>query len=373
MISPMIPMVDLSLQYQNLAESLQAAVSKAMAQGQYILGPEVKRLESQMADYMGVPYAIGLNSGTDALYLALRALEIGPGDEVITTPFTFIATTEAIGAVGATPIFVDIDPATFNLDVEKIEAQLTPRTKALLPVHLFGQPCDMEPLLKLAQHYGIRVIEDCAQAIGATYRGQAVGSLGDVGCFSFFPSKNLGCFGDGGLAVTKDPLLAERIEMLRRHGGKRKYHHTELGVNSRLDELQAAILNVKLPYLDAWNSARRRHADAYRQLLMGKQDRLCPQELAGAKSVYNQFTIRVPDRDRVQQALKEAGVSSMVYYPIPLHLQEVHRNLGYPAGTFPHAEKAAAEVLSLPMFPELTYEQQQTVAQALEQAFYLSA
>jgi dTDP-4-amino-4,6-dideoxygalactose transaminase len=370
---PMIPMVNLSLQYRHIAESLDLAVSKAMAEGQYILGPEVKRLEAQLADYLGVSHAIGLNSGTDALYLALRALDIGPGDEVITTPFTFIATTEAIGAIGAVPVFVDIDPATFNLDVNQVEAHITERTKVLLPVHLFGQPCDMEPLLKIAQRHGLRVVEDCAQAIGATYQGQRVGSVGDVGCFSFFPSKNLGCFGDGGLAVTCNPLLAERIEMLRRHGGKRKYHHTELGVNSRLDELQAAILNVKLPYLDTWNSARRHHADNYRKLLSGNPDILCPQELPEAYSVYNQFTIRVPERDRVQQALKAAGVSSMVYYPIPLHRQEVHHNLGYSFGAFPAAEKAAAEVLSLPMFPELTYEQQQTVAQALQEAFALSS
>ncbi len=369
---PMIPMVDLSLQYQHIAESLNLVVGRVMAEGQYILGPEVKRLEAQLADYLGVSHAIGLNSGTDALYLALRALEIGPGDEVITTPLTFIATTEAIGAVSAIPVFVDIDPTTFNLDINQLEAHITSRTKVLLPVHLFGQPCDMEPLLKIAQRHGLRVIEDCAQAVGATYQGQRVGSLGDVGCFSFFPSKNLGCFGDGGLATTRDPFLAERIEMLRRHGGKRKYHHTELGVNSRLDELQAAILNVKLPYLEAWNSARRDHADHYRQLLAGNPNILCPQELPNANSVYNQFTIRVADRDRVQQALKAAGVSSMVYYPIPLHLQEVHYHLGYTFGAFPAAEKAAAEVLSLPMFPELTHEQQQTVVQALQEAFVLS-
>lgn len=360
----MIPMLDLQAQYRSLADELQTAVQQTMAAGQYILGPQVKKLEAQIAEYLNVSHAIGVNSGTDALYLALRALDIGPGDEVITTPFTFIATTEAIGAVGATPVFVDVDPATFNMDIAQVEEKITRATRAILPVHLYGQPCNMEPLMAIARRYDLRVIEDCAQAIGAEYLGRKVGSIGDIGCFSFFPSKNLGCYGDGGMAVTNDPILAERIEMLRRHGGKKKYHHTELGVNSRLDEMQAAILNVKFPHLDTWNAGRREKAYVYNQLL-SNSGIVVPDELAETTCVYHQYTVRVRDRDRVQSALKSAGVSSMIYYPIPLHLQEVHRNLGYGSGSFPQAERVAAEVLSLPIYPELTFDQQKTVQSAL--------
>lgn len=364
----MIPILDLQAQYQNLARPLNDAMQKAMASGQYIFGTQVKQFEAEMAAYCGTAYALGVNSGTDALYLALRALEIGPGDEVITTPFTFIATTEAIGAVGATPVFVDIDPLTFNLDIRQIEAKCTERTKALLPVHLYGQPCDMAPLIALAKRYDLRVIEDGAQAIGATYQGQKVGSFGDLGCFSFFPSKNLGCFGDGGLVVTDDPALASRVDMLRRHGGKKKYHHTELGINSRLDEVQAAILRVKLPHLEAWNAARRACAYRYNHLLDGMAGVITPKELEHTGCVYHQYTIRVREREQVQTALKEAGVASMVYYPVPLHQQEVHRALGYRVGDFPHVEQAAAEVLSLPIYPELTTEQQDLVVAALATA-----
>jgi dTDP-4-amino-4,6-dideoxygalactose transaminase len=359
-----IPILDLQSQYRTLASELLEAVERTMAAGQFILGPEVKRLEKQIAEYLGVAHAVGLNSGTDALYLALRAVNVEPGDEVITTPFTFIATTEAIGAVGAIPVFVDIDPITFNLDISQIEAKITPRTKAILPVHLFGQPCDMGKVMEIARKHDLRVIEDCAQAIGATFQGKRVGSFGDVGCFSFFPSKNLGCFGDGGMAVANDPLIAERIEILRRHGGAKKYHHTELGINSRLDEIQAAFLNVKFPHLESWNAARRDHARTY-NLLLSNSDLVTPNELPEAACVYHQYTVRVRERDQVQAALKAAGVVSMVYYPIPLHLQAVHADLGYHLGDFPESERAAREVLSLPMFPELTFEQQQTVTIAL--------
>lgn len=366
----MIPMLDLQLQYQKLQEPLDAAVQQVMAKAQYILGPNVKQLETEIAEYLEARFAIGVNSGTDALYLALRALDIGSGDEVITTPFTFIATTETIAAVGATPIFVDIDPVTFNLDVSQVEAKITPRTRALMPVHLFGQPCDMEHLVALAKKYSLRIIEDCAQAIGACYQGKRVGTFGDIGCLSFFPSKNLGAFGDGGMVVTNDPVLAERIEILRRHGGKKKYHHSEVGVNSRLDELQAAILRVKLPYLESWNACRRENASRYDKLFKNVPGVVCPGQIDSGVSVFHQYTLRVPRRDQVQAALKEAGVASMVYYPIPLHLQEVHRSLGYQLGDFPHAEAAAAEVLSLPMYPELTAEQQEKVATALATALY---
>jgi dTDP-4-amino-4,6-dideoxygalactose transaminase len=361
----MIPMLDLQLQYQKLQGPLDAAVQQVMAKAQYILGPNVKQLETEIAEHLEARFAIGVNSGTDALYLALRALDIGPGDEVITTPFTFIATTETIAAVGATPVFVDIDPVTFNLDVSQIEAKITPRTRVLMPVHLFGQSCDMENLMALAKKHHLRVIEDCAQAIGATFKGQRVGTFGDIGCLSFFPSKNLGAFGDGGMAVTNDPVLAERIEILRRHGGKKKYHHSEIGVNSRLDELQAAILRVKLPYLENWNACRRENASCYDNLFANVPGVVCPEQIKSGVSVFHQYTLRVPRRDQVQASLKEAGIASMVYYPIPLHLQEVHRSLGYQLGDFPYAEMVAAEVLSLPMYPELTAEQQETVASAL--------
>ncbi|MCG8433057.1 MAG: DegT/DnrJ/EryC1/StrS family aminotransferase, partial [Gammaproteobacteria bacterium] len=263
----MIPICDLKQQYLPLKEEIDAVMQEVAASGHYILGPQVRAFEQEMADYCGCQYAIGVGSGTDALHLALLALGIGPGDEVITTPFTFIATTEAIGMVGATPVFVDIDPQTFNIDVEQIESAITSRTKAILPVHLYGQPCEMEAISALANQYSLRVVEDAAQALGATYQGQKVGAFGTAGCFSFFPSKNLGCFGDGGMVVTNDKDVHDRVEMLRRHGGKVKYHHSELGLNSRLDALQAAILRIKLPHLDSWNQSRRNIAYRYNQLL----------------------------------------------------------------------------------------------------------
>src|SRR5262249_40053567 len=285
----------------------------------------------------------------DALHLALRALRIGPGDEVITTPFTFVATTEAIGMVGATPVFVDIDADTFNLDPARLERAITPRTKAIMPVHVYGQPCDMDPILEIARAHRLSIVEDCAQAIGATYKGRKVGSFGDAGCLSFFPSKNLGCFGDGGMVVTSNPEVAERVEMLRRHGGKIKYHHSELGLNSRLDELQAAILRVKLPYLETWIGARRAIAARYNERLAGLPSITRPLELgsrerqtpsASARCVYHQYTIRVRERERLQSCLRDAGVATMVYYPVPLHLQEVHAILGHGAGSFSNAERA---------------------------------
>jgi len=347
------------------------------------LGPNVKELEKEVAAFCDCTYAAGVGNGTDALHLALRALQIGPGDEVITTPFTFVATTEAIGIVGAKPVFVDIDPQTYNMDVSKIEALITPRTKCILPVHLYGQPCEMDVIMDIARRHNLYVVEDCAQAIGATYKGKKVGSFGHAGCLSFFPSKNLGCFGDGGMVVSNDKHVYERVEMLRRHGGKVKYHHCELGLNSRLDELQAAVLRVKLPHLSTWNDERRRNAYRYNSLLNGTADVAPPAEACGTKKispagdgqenpqsrcVYHQYTIRVRNRDAVGKQLSAAGIGNMVYYPVPLHLQEVHADLGYGPGSFPHSEAAAAEVLSLPMFPELTVEQQQTVVSAVRNA-----
>jgi dTDP-4-amino-4,6-dideoxygalactose transaminase len=370
----MIPILDLTAQYLSLKPAIDAAVQAVAASGHYILGPNVKALEAEVAAYCDCRHGVGVANGTDALHLALRALRIGPGDEVITTPFTFVATTEAIGLVGATPVFVDIDPDTFNLDPSRIERAITSRTRAILPVHLYGQPCDMDPIMEIARARGLRVIEDCAQAIGATYKGKTVGSFGDAGCLSFFPSKNLGCFGDGGMVVTNDPELGERVEMLRRHGGKVKYRHSELGLNSRLDELQAAILRVKLPHLEEYIADRRAVAARYNQGLDDVPGVIRPLELGSrnacfpstvARCVYHQYTVQVSNRDAVQARLKEAGVGAMVYYPVPLHLQEVHAALGHRPGAFPIAETAAAECLSLPMFPELTPTQQRRVLDVL--------
>lgn len=360
----MIPLVDLKLQYQLHKAEIDAAMQEAAASAAYILGPNVKALEAEIAVYCDCPYGVGVGNCTDALHLALRALKIGPGDEVITTPFTFVATTEAIGIVGAKPVFVDIVPATFNMDPAQLEAAVTPRTKAILPVHLYGQPCDMDPIIAIANKHGLAVVEDCAQAIGAVYHGKKVGSFG-TGCLSFFPSKNLGAFGDGGMVVGSDKEIIDRVEMLRRHGGKVKYHHSELGLNSRLDELQAAILRVKFRYLEEWTEARRRLAYQYNELLEDVPAVRTPCEIANVRAVYHQYTVCVRDRGDVQARLKEAGVSSFVYYPVPLHLQEVHANLGHQAGDFPFSEEAAATCLSLPMFPEMTDEQQDRVVDIL--------
>ncbi|MCA9052410.1 MAG: DegT/DnrJ/EryC1/StrS family aminotransferase, partial [Planctomycetaceae bacterium] len=290
----MIPLCDLKAQYESLKGEIDAAMIAVAASGHYILGENVRQLESEIADYLGCEHAVGVANGTDALHLALRALGIGPGDEVITTPFTFVATTEAIGILGATPVFVDIDPNTYNLDVSQIEQAITPRTKAILPVHLYGQPCEMGPLLQLAEDRNLYVVEDCAQAIGAEYEGRKVGTLGHFGCYSFFPSKNLGCFGDGGLVVTNDRQLFEKVEILRRHGGRVKYHHEVLGLNSRLDELQAAILRIKLRHLDDWSNARRSVAYRYNDGFTDLTNFKCPAELTdngvrvpGASSLHN--------------------------------------------------------------------------------------
>lgn len=376
----MIPLCDVKQQYLSLKAEIDAAMQAVAAAGNYILGPNVKALEREVAAFCGCDHGVGVANGTDALHLALRALDIGPGDEVITTPFTFIATTEAIGLVGATPVFVDIDPFTFNIDPERIEPAITSRTKAILPVHLYGQPCDMDPIMALARHHELYVVEDCAQAIGATYRGQPVGSFGDAGCLSFFPSKNLGCFGDGGMVVTNTARVYERVEVLRRHGGRVKYYHEELGLNSRLDELQAAILRIKLRHIETWIGLRRRHAYFYNRLLVSQVNVQRPHELSSQgpvvplfelpqaeriqKAVYHQYTVQLTDRDRVAQQLTAAGVGNAIYYPVPLHRQKVHFGLGLAEGNFPCAERASRMCLSLPMFPELTEEQQSQVMEA---------
>ena len=367
----MIPILDLREQYHELKSEITRAVEEVFEGGHFINGPNVHALEKEIAQYIGTEYAVGLNSGTDALHLALRALDVGPGDEVITTPFTFVATTEAIGIVGATPVFVDIDPSTFNIDPSLIEAAITERTKVILPVHLYGHPAPMRAIMAIAKKHNIAVVEDCAQSIGSTIDGKKTGSIGDVGCFSFFPSKNLGAYGDGGMVTTNRKDLADRMRSLRAHGGRVKYHHEELGVNSRLDEVQAAILRVKLPHLDRWIERRRANAQWYSDHL--RAFATVPGETEGTLHVYHQYTIRVRDRDRVQEQLKDAGVQTMVYYPVPLHLQEVHASLGLGEGAFPHSEQAAREVLSLPMFPELSAQQREAVRNALREALAAQA
>ncbi|MBD2606898.1 DegT/DnrJ/EryC1/StrS family aminotransferase [Scytonema hofmannii FACHB-248] len=367
-----IPPFDATCQYQSIAAQIEKNICAVMAGGRYIMGPQVKEFELEFAQYLSCDQVISCNSGTDALHLALRALRIGAGDEVITTPFTFIATTEAIGIVGATPVFVDVDLNTYNIDTELIESKITERTKAILPVHLYGRPCNMTAIMEIARKYNLKVIEDCAQATGAVWEGQKVGTIGDVGCFSFFPTKNLGCFGDGGAIATSDKVIAERVEYLRRHGGKVKYQHEELGLNSRLDTIQAAVLLVKLQYLDRWNSARAEIANYYINQLANVKGIVLPTTVQSGNSVWNQFTIRVLDKQRgnVQKFLKEKGIGSMVYYPIPLHLQQVHSNLNYPLDSLPISEQLSDEVLSLPMFPELTTSAQKVVVESVSQAFF---
>jgi dTDP-4-amino-4,6-dideoxygalactose transaminase len=372
-----IPPLDLKRQYQAIGADVSAAVLEVLASGAYIGGPMVQNFEQKFATYVGTTECVGCNSGTDALYLALRAMKIGAGDEVITTPFTFIATAETISAVGAKPVFVDIDLATFNLDLDRLAAAITPRTKAIMPVHLFGNPLDMTALMSIAKQHNLIVIEDCAQATGAKWHGKQVGSIGHFGCFSFFPTKNLGGCGDGGAITLNDVELAGDLRMYREHGSRQRYYHEAIGVNSRLDAIQAAILQVKLQHLDLWNQQRAAVAACYQELLANISGIVTPQVTPGGESVWNQYTIRVVApagtdaaayRDRVRASLQADGVISMIYYPLPLHLQSVYQDLGYPAGSFPITERVSHEVLSLPMFPEITIEEQQRVVYALKDA-----
>jgi dTDP-4-amino-4,6-dideoxygalactose transaminase len=353
----MVPVLDLKVQYESIKDELDAAVADVLESTQFILGPAVRDFEERVAAHCGCKYGIGVASGTDALRLTLAALGIGPGDEVITTPFTFIATGNTISRSGATPVFVDIDPRTSNIDPAAIEETMTERTKAIVPVHLYGQPADMDPIIELAETNRVYVIEDAAQAIGARYKGRQVGSMGQAGCLSFYPTKNLGGYGDGGMVVTNDALLADKIDVLRRHGSKKKYHADVLGFNSRLDSLQAAILAVKLNHLDDWNEARRRLADRYNQLLADLPV-TTPYESPDVYHVYHQYTIRAPQRDALIAYLKERGIGTMIYYPVPLHLQGLYASLSYAEGSLPISEIASREVLSLPMYPELTDDQQ---------------
>ena len=361
----MIPIIDSKRQYATIQNEAEKEVLEVMRSGSYILDKHNKAFEQEMADFIGVNYSVALNSGTDALHLALRALDIGAGDEVITVAFTFVATTEAIGIVGATPVFVDINPDTFNMDANLIEEKITPKTKAILPVHLYGQPCDMEKIMTIAKKHNLYVIEDCCQAIGAEFKGKKVGSFGDIGCYSFYPTKNLGTMGDGGLAVTNSEALKNRMVALRNHGGAVRYYHDEIGVNSRLDEIQAAILRVKLPYINNWNKARRAHAAFYNELFKDAENIETPKEIDNVYAVYHQYTIKVPNRDEVHKMLQEAGIGAMIYYPVPLHLQKVHSHLGLKEGLLPHTERDTKMVMSLPMFAEITEEEQRTVAKTV--------
>ncbi len=357
-----VPLLDLKAQYATIREDIRRAVDGVMDSQYFILGPEVAALEEEVAAYVGAPYAIGCASGTDALLLALMALDVGPGDEVITSPFTFFATAGSIWRLGATPVFVDIEAETFNIDPEAVAAAIGDKTKAIIPVHLFGQCAEMAPLLEAAGD--IPVIEDAAQALSAAYRGTRAGAIGTIGCFSFFPSKNLGGFGDGGMVTTGDEALAERLRRLRVHGAEKKYYHGEVGLNSRLDALQAAVLRVKLPHLDGWSDARAANAARYGELLAGASV-TTPVARPHCRHVYNQYTLRVPNRDAVMAGLKDRGIGCAIYYPVPLHLQKCFAALGYQEGDLPVSEQAAAEVISIPVYPELTAEMQQYVADAI--------
>ena len=359
-----IPVLDLTPQLESLWDELGQAIQRTLRSTHYILGPEVRAFEQEAARYLQVKHAIGCNSGTDALVIALRALGLGPGDEVLTSPFTFFATAEAISQVGATPVFVDVEEESMNLDPALIEPAIGAHTRAILPVHLFGRPCAMDAILDVARRHGLMVIEDCAQAFGARIRGRPVGGLGQMGCFSFFPSKNLGAFGDGGMLATQDDDLADLARALRVHGGRKKYHNEMIGYNSRLDELQAAILRVKLPRVEAWNAARRRVAETYGRLLGGHPGIVLPEPVEG--HVFHQYTVRVPgcDRDRLQARLAEEGVETMVYYPIPCHHLKPYAH-SHAQVTCARAERMCAEVISLPIWPELEADTQRTVAAAL--------
>jgi dTDP-4-amino-4,6-dideoxygalactose transaminase len=361
-----IPFIDLKKQYQELAGTIEKAVRGVLSSGTYILGPNVGCLEEEIALYCGTRRAVALASGTDALILALRAVGIGPGDEVITTPYTFFATAEAVSQLGAVPVFVDIKEDTLNLDPELIETKISSRTKAILPVHIFGQPAEMDGINRIARKYGLAVVEDACQAIGGEYQGKRVGSLGNLGCFSFFPTKNLGCYGDGGMVVTDDQDLADQIVLWRSHGSRKKYYHQELGCNSRLDELQAAVLRIKLGFLEEWNRERERLAFLYSSLLQGADCKLQGLE-PGSRSVWNLFVLRTGKRQQVASYLEQREVGTGIYYPMPLHLQEVYANLGYREGDLPIAEKACREALALPLYPGLKDEQVEWIAGLVRQ------
>lgn len=354
-----IQMVDTKNQYLKIKEEIDSAIHDVINSTQFIQGPAVKAFEKNVEKYLGVKHAIGCASGTDALQIAMMAVDIKPGDEILTTPFTFVATTETIALLGARPVYVDIDPETFNIDVSKIEEKITPKTKAIIPVHLYGQPCDMDPIMKIAEKHNLYVIEDAAQALGSVYKGKMICTIGHIGCISFYPSKNLGAFGDAGMVVTNDDALAEKLRMIIAHGSKRKYYHEILGVNSRLDSIQAAILDVKLKYLNNYCDARNKAASIYNRHFNGifKTPYIMPE----VKHIFHQYSIRVKNRDKMMEFLKENGIPSMIYYPVPLHLQDAYK-YDYKPGDYPVSEEIAADIISLPMHTELDEEQIEFIA-----------
>jgi dTDP-4-amino-4,6-dideoxygalactose transaminase len=366
-----VPLLDLHAQYRPLRQALLEAVTRVCDSQRFIGGPEIEGLERELADYLKTPHALGMSSGTDALLAALMAIDIGPGDEVITPTYSFFATAGAVARLGGTPVLVDIQPDTFNVDPAAVAAAITPKTKAIIPVHLFGQSADLAPIVDAANKSGITVIEDAAQAIGSTYRGRPVGNFGAIGCFSFFPSKNLGGFGDGGLVTATDPAIAHRLKLIRNHGMEPKYYHHMVGANFRLDALQAAVLRIKLPHLETWSDGRRANATRYRALFAAASlnEVALPVEAPERNHIYNQFVVRVPERDRLRAHLEKSGIGTEIYYPVPFHLQDCFRSLGYKQGAFPNAEAAANDSLALPIYPELTEAQQSAVVNAIR-TFY---
>ncbi|MBP7632684.1 DegT/DnrJ/EryC1/StrS family aminotransferase [Candidatus Ozemobacteraceae bacterium] len=362
-----VPLLDLKPQYAQIKDKVVPEVLAVMESQGFILGPRVEKMEQELAAYTGAKYAVGVSSGTDALLLSLMALNIGAGDEVITTPYSFFATAGAIARVGARAVFVDIEPDTYNIDATKIAAAITPRTKAILPVHLFGQCADMDAIMKVARQHKLPVIEDACQSIGSRFNDKQAGTIGDFGCFSFFPSKNLGCFGDGGLVTTNDEQLYQRVKKLRVHGGERQYHHLEVGINGRLDALQAAVISVKLPHLAGWTEGRRKNASRYNELLAGNQSVRTPVAKQGRYHIYNQYVISIERRDELKQFLTEKEIGCAVYYPLSLHEQECFKSLGYKHGDFPNSEAAALRTLALPVYSELPDGAVEFVASAINE------
>jgi dTDP-4-amino-4,6-dideoxygalactose transaminase len=367
----MIPFLDLKAQYQSIKPEIDAAVLGVLESTQFVLGDRVAAFERDFAAYCQTGEAVAVNTGTSALHLALLALGVGRGDEVITVPFTFVASVASICYTGATPVFVDIDPRSFTMDVNQLERAITPRTKAIIPVHLYGQMADMTPILEIANRHGIRVIEDAAQAHGAEYHGRRAGSMGALGCYSFYPGKNLGAYGEGGAVVTSDPALAKTVRMLRDWGQAKRYHHVLKGFNYRMEGIQGAVLGVKMKYIEGWTEARRARARQYDRLLAGSTAVRAPEQLEGRRHVYHIYAVRSADRDGLQRQLLAEGVQTGLHYPIPVHLQEAHADLGYKAGDFPESEAAAREVLSLPMFPEMTATQVEQVVAAVHQGAHV--
>ena len=366
-----IPLVDLQAQFSSIKHEVMPALERVLEQMQLYLGPQGQQFEQAFASYCGCDYGIGLSNGTDALALALRACNIGPGDDVITAANTFIATVEAIALVGATPIFIDVDPETYTMDWRQLESVLTERTRAIIPVHLYGHPVEMQPVMDFAQAHGLRVIEDASQAHGATYQGQRVGSFGDIACFSLYCSKNLGAYGEAGICVTNDGELAETLRMLRDHGSRTRYTHELIGVNARMDELQAAILNVKMAYLDTWNAQRQAHAQSYSQHLQGIVEQV-PVVRPWASHVFYVYVVQVSERDRFRKSLEQAGVATGIHYPIPIHLQPACQHYGYTHGMLPITEASCERIVSLPMYPEMTEQQVEMVVDAVKRGVLTS-